>query len=127
MDVRNVLKAVLPPNLQGSAKTEKTIKSESTTDRDANGQMAGGGGQPQHHGPMSDEQFEKALEYLRSTAAVKDNGLTVEKAESDGGRRLVLIKDPRTDKVIRRIMESELWSLQGVKSGGTGQLLRKTA
>lgn len=126
MDIRNVLKPVLPPGLQGVNKTEKAIKSESTTDRDANGQMAGGDQQQQQsRDPMTDEQFEKALEALRATSAVKDNGLSVEKSESEG-KKIALIKDP-TGKVIRRIMEAELWTLSAVKKGDRGQILSKTA
>jgi hypothetical protein len=125
MDIRNVLKPVLPANITGVGKTERAIKSDSTTDRDGNGQMAGGGEQQKHHDPMDDEQFEKALEFLRSTSAVKENNLVVEKAVAEG-KKVALIKDG-TGKVIRRIMEAELWTLQSVKTDSRGQILSKTA
>lgn len=123
MDIKSALNAVLPLSLRPRDKVERTIKSDSTTDRDANGQMPSGGEQQQ--GPMSDEQLQKALEHLRSLPVVKDHSLSVELIEQEG-RKFVLIKEPN-GKVVRRIHESELWSLQVVKSSEKGQLLRKTA
>ena len=125
MDIKNIMRTVLPSGLRGAEKVEKTIKSESATDRDANGQMASGGDEQQHREPMSDEQFEKALEHLKNLSAVKDRNLYVEKHMSEG-KRFVLLKDP-TGKIIRRIPEAELWTLQVVKDSEKGQLLSKTA
>ena len=123
MDIKGVLNAVLPMNLRGKEKVERTIKSDSTTDRDANGQMPGGG--QDQHPPMSDEQFKRALEHLRALDVVKDHSLSVEVSESEG-KKFVLLKEP-SGKVVRRIPEAELWSLQASKNSEKGQLLRKTA
>lgn len=124
MDIKNALNAVLPLSLRSKDKIEKSIKSDSTTDRDANGQMPQGGGQ-QDRGPMSEEQMKKALEHLRSMSAVKDHNLTVELTEQNG-QRVVLVKEP-SGKVLRRIQEAELWSLLDVSKTDKGQLLRRTA
>ena len=125
MEVKNVLGAILPIGIRGKEKVEKTIKSDSTSaDRDANGQMASGGDQ-QHREPMSEEQLKKAIEHLKSHAVVKDQNLTVQLLESEG-KKFVLIKEP-SGKTIRRIPESELWTLQVVKDNEKGQLLQKTA
>ena len=124
MDIKSALNAVIPLNIRTKDKVDRTIKSDSTTDRDANGQMSQGGGE-QQHGPMSDEQLKKALEHLQSLQAVKDHELTVELVEV-GPRKFVLLKEP-DGKVVRRISELELWSLKDVSPTDKGQLLRKTA
>lgn len=124
MDIKGVLNAVIPQQIRSKEKVEKLIKSDSTTDRDANGQMTSGG-EHEHHPPMSDEQFKRALQHLENLAVVKDHNLSVELTESEG-KKFVLIKES-SGKVVRRIPEQELWSLLSVKDSEKGQLLRKTA
>ena len=75
MDIKSVLNAVIPVAIRGKEKVEKTIKSDSATDRDANGQMSQGDSEP-HHPPMSDEQLKNAVEHLKTLAVVKDNKLS---------------------------------------------------
>lgn len=127
MDIKNALNAILPLNLRHKEGADRTIKMGSTTDRDANGQQAYSQNQNQH-GPMSDEQFQKAIEILKNMPAIKEHSLSIEELiEND--RRFVLIKEP-SGKVVRRIPEAELWGLQEMKSSDPnkkGQLLRKTA
>lgn len=124
MDIKNVWKGVVPPQPKPIERSEKTIKSDSTTDRDGNGQMPFGQGQ-HHQGPMSDEQLQKCLEHLRDLPSVKEHGWTVELVVHEG-RRHVALKD-RDGKIIRKIQESELWSLQTAGAKDKGQLIRKTA
>lgn len=76
--------------------------------------------------PMSDEQLKKAMEHLKSLPVVKDHQLLLELFTNEGGKRFVLLKEPN-GKLIRRIPEDELWTLQVVKETEKGQLLRKTA
>ena len=126
MDIKNALNAILPLNLRAKDRVEKAIKSESATDRDANGQQAYNQQNEQdNHGPMTDEQFAKALEHLKNLAVVKDNNLSVVPTVVDG-KKFVLIKEP-DGKVVRKIAENELWSLQVVRESKKGQLLRRTA
>jgi hypothetical protein len=124
MDLRGIAKTLNLNPIQPREKVEKAINSEKTADRDGNGQASYGEG-GQQHPPMSDEQFQKALEHLRELQAVKDRALEVV-AEEVRGQRIVLLREPG-GKVIRRIREEELWSLQGVKDKEKGQLLSKTA
>jgi hypothetical protein len=130
MDIKSALNAVLPPQVRAKDKVERTIKSDSTTDRDANGQQAYSQNQEQHHEPMSDEQFDKALDTLLAYPAVIEHNLfhEVSKNEKDG-KRIVILKEP-DGKVIRRITEAELWTLPIFRDQDPqkkGQLLRKTA
>lgn len=123
MDVRNVFKAVLPAGLRGPEKVDRGLKTDSTTDREPNGQMAGG--QDQKHEPMTDEQFEQAVEHLKSLQSVQDLGASVE-VQKSGPQRFVVLKDG-AGKVIRRITEQELWSLRSTKDGEKGQLISRSA
>lgn len=124
MDVRNVLGSIMPLNVNKTSPTDRIIKSDSTTERDGNGQMPFGEG-GEHKPPMSEEQLKKAIEHLASHAAVKENNLSVELQTVDG-RNFVVIKESN-GKIVRRIPEIELWSLKDVQENEKGQLLRKTA
>ena len=126
MDIRNAIVSLLPTNLRKKEPLDRTIKSDNATDRDANGQQPGQEKKENEHPPMSDEQLKKALDHLRSIPAVKDHNLTIELVTAELGKRFVLLKEP-DGKLIRRIPESELWTLQVVKENEKGQLLRKTA
>lgn len=115
----------MTPQIRATEKVDRTIRQDSAHERDANGQQAWQDQQQQ--GPMSDEQFEKALEHLRQLTAVKDNNWSVTVEKSDG-KRTVLIKDAYGN-LIRRIPEAELWSLPLDQSSSSpkGQLLKRTA
>ncbi len=126
MDIKGALNAIMPTIPRVKDVTDKTIRSGSTTDRDGNGQQQYQG-QGQKHGPMSEEQFKKAVDYIKGLEAVKEHNLSLEVAEVNGVK-IVILKEP-DGKVIRRIYEEELWTLQILKdeSPKKGQLLRKTA
>lgn len=127
MDIRGVLNAAIPQTVrekENAGPTEKVVKSDSTTDRDANGQMASDGGDA-HKEPMSEEQLEKALAHMRALPVVKDHGLVLEVVTMNE-KRFVLLKEP-SGKVVRRIPEVELWDLIHVKPNEKGQILSKTA
>ncbi|PWU21569.1 MAG: hypothetical protein C5B49_02435 [Bdellovibrio sp.] len=124
MDVRNVLGSILPVNLFRKDPVERAIKSDSATDRDANGQMPQGEAQDRHP-PMSEEQFKKAMEHLRGHSIIREHNLTVEGVQVED-RNFVLIKEP-DGRIVRRITEQELWSLLSVGDNEKGQLLRRTA
>lgn len=109
--------------MNGATKTEKAIKSDSTSDRDANGQQAGG--EQQHREPMSEEQLQKALEHLRNLPGVKEHQWEVELIFVED-KKFVIVKDSNGN-IIRRIPELELWTLHLDSSPGKGQLLKKTA
>lgn len=124
MDLKGIGKPINPLPVVNRERVERSISSEKTSDREGNGQ-ASYGSHEQQHPPMTEEQFQQALEHLRNLPAVKDNHLEVI-AEIREDKRIVILKEPN-GKVIRRIMENELWTLQGVKDSEKGQLLRRSA
>ncbi|MBX3018343.1 MAG: hypothetical protein KF767_10665 [Bdellovibrionaceae bacterium] len=127
MDIRHAIGSLLPTNLRKKDPVERNIKSDSATDRDGNGQMPGQDkNQGEQKPPMSEEQLKKAMDHLKGLPVVKDHNLLVELLTNEGGKRFVLLKEPN-GKLIRRIPEEELWTLQVVKETEKGQLLRKTA
>lgn len=125
MNIKGLLGNILSITpISSATKAEKAIKSDSTSDRDANGQQAGGGEEQQRE-PMSDEQLEKALEQLRNLSGVKEHQWKVELVTIEG-KKFVLVKDTN-NQTIRRIPEIELWTLESDSKQGKGQLLKKTA
>lgn len=124
MDIKNALNAVIPLSLRAKDKVEKTIKSDSTTERDGNGQMPFGQEQQQRE-PMTEEQLKKAIEHIRALSVVKDHGLLVELIQLES-KRFILLKEP-SGKIVRRIHEAELWSLLEVQDGQKGSVLNKSA
>ncbi len=123
MNIRSIGKIIDPLSHVVKEASDKVVKSDSTTDRDGNGQMAQG---DSHHPPMSDEQFKKAIEHLKKLAVVKERNLSVEVSFEANGQRFVMIKE-KNGKLFRKISESELWSLIQTKDNEKGQLISKTA
>ncbi|WP_374077651.1 flagellar protein FlaG [Bdellovibrio bacteriovorus] len=125
MNIKGLISNILPDTKVRSVENiGKTIKSDETHDRDANGQETYSQNQEQQREPMSDEQLERAMEHLRNLPAMKEHKWTVELAE-DSGNRFVIVKD-NLGTVIRRIPELELWSLPSDNSP-RGQLLKRSA
>ena len=106
------------------SKAEKTIKSDESHDRDANGQQSFSGHQKEKE-PMSDEQFEQAIELMKNLPSVKEHNWKIEK-RIENDRKFLFVID-NLNNVVRRIPESELWSLPFDKDARTGQLLKKSA
>ena len=128
MDIKNALNAILPITNRVREVSQRSLKTGTTSDRDANGQQQyQQQNQNQQRGPMSDEQFKKALEYLQSLDVFKEHSLSIEVIESKS-KKIVILKEP-DGKVLRRINEEELWTLQVMQNEPQkkGQLLRKTA
>lgn len=127
MDIKAALNTILPRVTSLKEPVDKSIKMGGATDRDANGQT-GYGDQQEKRPPMSQEQFEKALEHLKEIPAIKEHNLVIEAIEVSG-KRFVILKEV-DGKVIRRIPEIELWSLPVFKKTephGKGQLISKSA
>jgi hypothetical protein len=125
MNIKGLLGNMIPTlPISATARADRAIKSDSTSDRDANGQQAGGGEQ-QHREPMTEEQIEKAMEHLRSIPGVKDHGWEVELSVIEN-KKFIIVKDTN-GTIIRRIPELDLWTLQPDSQPGKGQLLKKTA
>ena len=110
---------------EGVQKVDRTIKSDSAHDRDANGQQLYDQNKKQQHGPMTEEQFKKAVEYLENLPSIKEHSWKVE-IFFEGSIRFLLVKD-NLGSLVRRIPEAELWTLPFDKDVRTGQLLKKSA
>lgn len=104
-------------------KTGRLIKSDETHDRDANGQQAFDD-QQEHHEPMTDEQLKAAMDQLQNLPVAKEHKWTIH-LELTEGARFVLVKD-NLGNLIRKIPESELWSLPQDTSA-KGQLFKRSA
>lgn len=115
----------IPNEIRPVKQADRLIKSDQTHDRDANGQQMFSGEQQQHREPMSEEQLEVFLERLRDLPGVKEHHWTIEVEKNETGR-FVLVKD-NLSNVIRRIPESDLWTLEADGDRANGHLLKKTA
>ncbi|MEK2644237.1 hypothetical protein [Bdellovibrio sp. BCCA] len=125
MNIKGLISNILPETKVRSVENiGKTIKSDETHDRDANGQETYSGNQGEHREPMSDEQLEKAMEHLRNLPAMKEHKWTVHLEVEDSGK-FVIVKD-NLGAIIRRIPELELWTLPSDNSP-RGQLLKRSA
>lgn len=125
MNIKGFISNIIPNNEVRQVDTiGKTIKSDQTNDRDANGQESYQNPQ-EHKEPMSEQQLEQALEHLRNLPATKEHKWTVELEVISEFERFALVKD-NLGSVIRRIPELELWSLPSADSP-RGQLLQRSA
>lgn len=124
MNIKGFISNILPDTKVRSVEgIGKTIQSDQTNDRDANGQQ-GYSQQEQHHPPMSDEQLEKSMEHLRGLPAFKEHKWSVSLEKTEAGN-FILVQD-NLGTTIRRIPESELWTLPSDDSP-RGQLLKRSA
>lgn len=125
MNIKGFISNILPDmkikNVEGIG---KTIQSDQTNDRDANGQEGYSQQQGQQHPPMSEEQLEKSMEHLRGLSVFKEHKWSVSLERSENGV-YVLVQD-NLGTLIRRIPETELWTLPSDDSP-KGQLLKKSA
>lgn len=130
MDVKNILGPIIPSQIhnQRVSSADKSIKAGSTTDRDANGQMAHDHKKEDPKPPMTEEQLEKAVEHIKNLPGIKEHHLKVELVDQNG-KRFIILCEP-DGKMIRKIPEIELWSLPVIDSlspDKKGQILRKSA
>lgn len=126
MNIKGFISNIIPNNeIRAVESAGKTIKSDSTHDRDANGQESFSQNNPEQREPMSEQQLEKALDHLRNLPASKEHHWTVELGSNDDGSRFVFVKD-NLGNTIRRIPELELWNLPAADST-RGQLLKRSA
>lgn len=126
MNIRNLLGNSAPVTpVNTTAKVGRPIQTDSTHDRDANGQELYQ--KEQKKEKMSAEQFEKAIALLREKSFIKDmNWVVLAVYENDIKYAWVQDRDGQT---IRKIIEFELWSIfeDGQKQETKGQLLKRTA
>lgn len=124
MNIKGMLGNAVSIPVRPAERVERTIKSDMSHDRDANGQQTFDQNQKQKE-PMSEEMLEKSMEQLRQLSAIKEHHWLVELL-IENGRKFVLVKD-FSGAVIRRIPELEMWTLPMDDDVNKGNLLKKTA
>jgi uncharacterized FlaG/YvyC family protein len=96
---------VLPLENRSKADSKDKIRSEASTDRDADGRRQRDD-QEQPEEPLTEEQVQQAIEYLKAHPGVKDNHLTVKRIQANG--QVVLVIEDHLGKVVRRIPQSQI-------------------
>ncbi|MBC7754923.1 MAG: hypothetical protein H7Z71_11845 [Moraxellaceae bacterium] len=107
-------------------KTEKTLKSDSTTDRDANAQYFHNKNKKKQ--AMTEEQFEQALKTLSKKSFMLEMNWTAKKVVIEEIKYAEVTNT--SDEVIRTISEFDMWDLfsdEGSVEKNKGQLLKKIA
>lgn len=105
-------------------KVDRSIQTDSSHDRDPNGQPGYDQNQKNNE-PLTEEEIQNAMEHLKDLPFVKEHGWQIEMA-MEGLTRFVLVKDDR-GQLIRRFPESDLRTLPLDLDDKKGQLLKKTA
>ncbi|AZZ35787.1 hypothetical protein CIK05_02875 [Bdellovibrio sp. qaytius] len=114
------------PAIKGANATEKTIKSESSHDRDANGQAQYQKNKKKEK--MSREQAEKAVANLNAKQFMTDMSWVAVLID-DNGFFYAEVKD-QSENVIRKIAEFDLWEMLEASTSENspkGNLLKRTA
>ena len=126
MNIRNMLgnSAPIAP-ATSAAKVERPIKTDSSHDRDPQGQQYSQ--QEKQKEKMTAEQFEKAIAILREKNFIKDMNWVVSSL-TENDVKYAWVKDSNDD-TIRKIIEYDLWEIFNDTSveETKGQLLKKTA
>ncbi len=132
MNVKNLLGLGIPvterATTQSLRQVDRSIKSEDTQERDANGQQFYDQQKKKNTTKMSREQFLRALAILNEKAFMKEMTWTAVEL-LDGEHYYADVKDAQLN-TIRKINEFDLWELfEDVRPGEEkkGQLLKKIA
>ncbi len=126
MNIKNLLgPASTVTSVNQSSKVDRQIKTDSSHERDANGQQFYQ--KEKQKEKMTQEQFDKAIALLREKHFVKDMNWVV-MACAEGDIKFAWVQD-RNGQTIRKIIEYDLWEVfDDVNHEETkGQLLKKTA
>ena len=96
-----------PPPVMGKEKIEssKTIKSDETSEREANGQQPFSDGEP--HRQLTEEETEQVLEKIKAHDGIQKSGLIVNFAV-ENEQKIVKIETPE-GQVIKRFTEKDLY------------------
>lgn len=116
MNIKSIAGNLLPVEMK---KIDKRAQ-DTSADRDPN--HSGGDEKPAHH-KMTDEEIEKAVEFLKNLKGIQDNNLQLRVEKKDG--TLVVFIEDLSGKVVRRIPEQDLWQLAKDKDKSKGVLFDK--
>ncbi len=122
MNIRSVSN---PANVMGKEKIEasKTIKSDETDDREANGQQPFS--DPESYRELTEEEAEQVLEKVKSNEGIQKSGLIV-RLSIENGQKILKIEDP-AGKIIKRFTERDLYFFLTQQSGDELHLVNKSA
>ncbi len=126
MNIKGMISNILPNQVPVIEKVGRDIKSDSSHDRDANGQQTRDEEQKKKRRPMSEVEFSVSLEKLGNLSHFKEHHWSLEVETDASGVRFVIVKD-NLGTAIRRIPELELWDLSLEEQDRKGHLIRKTA
>ena len=101
----------------------KTIKSDETADREANGQQTYGDGNPGES--LSDEQLQQALERVKEHEGIKKSGLLVDLVVQNN-QNFIIISSP-DGETVRRFSERDMAGLLESAKTESLRLVDKTA
>lgn len=119
MNIKSVHTAPILP-LEPKQRVEG-LRSQGSTDRDANGQQQQK--EPEQKRHLNQQEFDDALKALAAHPGLKANNLSI-KVEQDGDHRVIYIIDPEGG-IVRRLSESQLWLATRDKDRQTGKILDK--
>ncbi len=106
-------------------KVGRSIKSDASHDRDANGEQTRDDSKNQHR-PMSEEEFQQYLLKFSQLSAFKEHKWSVDWESHEKFNRILIVKD-NLGNVIRVVPESELWDLSLDDNEKKGHLFSKSA
>lgn len=117
MNIKGIARNLLPFEVGRVKSATKVIKSETSTDRDANGKREDP--DPERR-KLTEDEKQEVMEHLLQLPGLKSNHLSA-RMVNETGVCVVLIEDP-SGKVVRRIPELELVQLIKNRAKETGQI-----
>ncbi len=123
MNIKGVLNNLIPVDVLKKTDQRKRT-AQTATDRDPQSGQ-GDSGTPERH-KFTEEELQEALKILKGLPGVSENNLFF-KIERKDDRVVVFVQD-FSGKTIRRIPDTELWSLMKSRGSSTtrGNLLNKS-
>ncbi len=120
MNIKSVFVAPVQP-IDPKPKVDGNSRAKSSSDRDADGKRHQQEGETKRN--LSQQEFDDAIKTLGETPGLKSNNLVI-KVEVNDGVRVIYIVDPN-GVTVRRLSESQLWSVTRDKDRQTGKFLDK--
>ena len=114
-----------PAALLGKEQVEasKTIKSDETSEREANGQQPFSDGEPYRE--LTDEEFDQVLEKLKAHDGIVKNGLLIEVEQGAGQKIVKLVSSD--GNVVKRFVERDLYFFLTQSADEDIRLVNKSA
>ncbi len=120
MDIKGIVRNILPIGITKNTEPKTLSASDTTNEREGNGQSAGEERKRRH---LTAEELQEAVKHLESLPGVKENNLTIRLEQKDD-ITVVYVEDG-DGKVVRRIPETELLAIMTNREKKSGHLLNK--